>query len=58
MKRKQNSRMVGAYSSWKAPQQKPLQQLDALARWGQGKDGTDARSKPRQQQFNERLRLG
>ena len=58
MKRKQNSRMVGTYSSWKAPKEKELQKFDELLRWGNGKDGMDAKSKPRRQQFNERLRLG
>ena len=55
---KPNSRMVGAYSDWKAPKAKPLQQLDGLLRWGHGKDGMDAKSKPRQQQFSEQQRLG
>ena len=55
---KPNSRMVGAYSNWKAPKAKPLQQFDALLRWGQGKDGTDAKSKPRRQVFGQSQRLG
>ena len=58
MKRKPNSRMVGAYSDWKVPKRKQLSQFDALLNWGRDKDGMDAKSKPRRQEFNERQRLG